>query len=54
MRFLAEHSVSPARLTASGYAEERPLASNATPAGRTRNRRVEIVMKRIYGSESEH
>jgi chemotaxis protein MotB len=53
VRFLAEHGVSPARMTASGYAEQRPLASNATAAGRTRNRRVEIVMKRIYGSESE-
>jgi chemotaxis protein MotB len=53
VRFLAEHAVSPARITASGYAEQRPMASNANAAGRTRNRRVEIVMKRIYGSESE-
>jgi chemotaxis protein MotB len=51
--FLAEHGVSPARLTATGYAEQHPMASNATAAGRARNRRVEIVMKRIYGSESE-
>ncbi|HEX3517461.1 MAG TPA: flagellar motor protein MotB [Solirubrobacteraceae bacterium] len=53
VRFLAEHGVTPRRLTATGYAEQHPLAGNATSAGRARNRRVEIVMKRIYGSESE-
>jgi OOP family OmpA-OmpF porin len=30
------------RITARGYGEARPLASNATPAGRITNRRVEI------------
>jgi chemotaxis protein MotB len=48
--FLVEHGVAPRRLTASGYAEQRPVDSNATAAGRARNRRVQIVMKRIYGS----
>ncbi len=53
VRFLFEDGVSPHRLTATGYAEQHPLASNATASGRARNRRVEIVMKRIFGSESE-
>lgn len=53
VRFLIEKGVSPTRLTAVGYADQRPIASNLTPAGRARNRRVEIVLKRIYGSESE-
>jgi chemotaxis protein MotB len=53
LRFLAAAGVSASRLTAVGYAEQRPLDSNATTAGRARNRRVEIVMKRIYGSEAE-
>ena len=53
VRFLVAHGVSPRRLTATGNAEQRPLASNATAAGRARNRRVEIVMRRIYGTESE-
>ena len=53
VRFLTERAVSPARLTATGYAEQHPVDSNATPAGRARNRRVEIVMKRIYSSEGE-
>jgi OmpA-OmpF porin, OOP family len=30
------------RITVRGYGEARPLASNATPAGRITNRRVEI------------
>jgi chemotaxis protein MotB len=49
--FLIAHGVVPRRLTASGNAEQRPVDSNATAAGRARNRRVEIVMRRIYGSE---
>ncbi len=53
VRFLIAHGVSPRRVTATGNAEQHPLDSNATAAGRARNRRVEIVMRRIYGSESE-
>lgn len=53
VRYLIEQGVSPTRLTAVGYAEQRPIASNATAAGRARNRRVEIVLKRLYGNESE-
>ncbi|MGO9489505.1 MAG: OmpA family protein [Solirubrobacteraceae bacterium] len=53
VRFLASNGVSPQRLTAVGYADQRPIASDLTAAGRARNRRVEIVLKRIYGSESE-
>lgn len=53
VRYLIEKGVSPTRLTAVGYAEQRPIASDATAAGRALNRRVEIVLKRIYGSESE-
>ncbi len=53
VRFLIAHSVSANRLTASGNAEQRPFDSNATAAGRARNRRVEIVMRRLYGTEGE-
>ncbi len=53
VRFLIAHSVGASRLTASGNAEQHPVASNATAAGRARNRRVEIVLRRIYGSEGE-
>jgi chemotaxis protein MotB len=53
VRFLIAHGVSASRLTASGNAEQRPVDSNATAAGRARNRRVEIVMRRIHGTEDE-
>jgi chemotaxis protein MotB len=53
VQYLIEHGVSAHRLTATGYADQRPLASDATAAGRARNRRVEIVLKRLNGAEGE-
>jgi chemotaxis protein MotB len=57
VRFLIGHGVGANRLTASGNAEQRPVDTNTTAVGRARNRRVEIVLRRIYGaggsSESE-
>ncbi|MGO9760960.1 MAG: flagellar motor protein MotB [Solirubrobacteraceae bacterium] len=53
VRFLIAHGVGASRLTASGNAEQHPYDSNATAAGRARNRRVEIVMRRIHGAEGE-
>ncbi len=41
----------PPRVSASGFADSRPLASNATPDGRARNRRVEIELE-ILGREA--
>lgn len=32
------------RLTAAGYGEYHPIASNATPTGRAKNRRIEILL----------
>lgn len=44
-RYLAERgSVAPARLSAAGYGENRPVAPNDTREGRSRNRRVDIVV----------
>jgi chemotaxis protein MotB len=48
VRYLIAHGVQDQRLAAAGYADLHPLASNATPAGRARNRRVDIVLNRIY------
>lgn len=45
VRFLAEKAgVPPQRLVASGYGEFHPIASNKSPAGRARNRRIEILL----------
>jgi chemotaxis protein MotB len=46
VRFLIGGGVSQRRLSASGYAALHPLATNATSGGRSRNRRVEIVLLR--------
>lgn len=43
-RFLAEQGVAAPRLEASGFGEFQPIASNAEPSGRARNRRIEIVL----------
>jgi chemotaxis protein MotB len=52
VRFLISSQVSDQRLSASGYADLRPIASNATVGGRARNRRVEIVLQRLGGAPS--
>ncbi|MEZ4698395.1 MAG: OmpA family protein [Rhodothermales bacterium] len=39
---LTKLGIDPNRLTASGFGEDRPRASNNTPAGRAQNRRIEI------------
>jgi chemotaxis protein MotB len=48
VRYLISKGVDPERLTAAGYASLRPIASNSTPQGRALNRRVEIVLQRLY------
>ncbi|MBO6830623.1 DUF5723 family protein [Allomuricauda sp.] len=42
LRFLINEGISSSRLTAIGFGEEKPIASNATRSGRQQNRRVEI------------
>ena len=41
---IEERNVDPARLSAAGYSEYRPVADNSTAAGRAENRRVEVVV----------
>ena len=47
---LLNDGVKPNHISAAGYAEFKPLATNVTKSGRERNRRVEI---HFYGSESD-
>jgi len=46
VRFLIGQGVGSHRLSAAGYAYLHPIATNVTAAGRSRNRRVEIVLLR--------
>ena len=45
-RILAkDYQVAPERITASGRSQYEPIADNATPEGRARNRRTEIILE---------
>jgi chemotaxis protein MotB len=48
VRYLISHDVKALRLSAAGYSYLHPADSNATATGRARNRRVEILLQRIY------
>jgi chemotaxis protein MotB len=42
--FISEYGITPDRLSAAGYGEYYPVASNDTAAGRAMNRRVDLVI----------
>jgi type VI secretion system protein ImpK len=43
---LGDGGIDPTRLRTEGRADADPIESNATPAGRDQNRRIEIVLHR--------
>jgi chemotaxis protein MotB len=45
VRLFIDQGVDPRRLTATGYADQRPVDDNASPEGRSRNRRVAITIE---------
>ncbi len=48
-RLLQYGSIDPERIGASGFGKFRPIATNLTPEGREKNRRVEIlIMNRVF------
>ena len=48
-----ERGVSPTKISAAGYGEYRPIASNDRAEGRQENRRVEIVVLPVRAASSE-
>jgi chemotaxis protein MotB len=50
---ITKYRFSPERLSASGYAEYHPIASNATAQGRAQNRRVDVVILSEYVVRSD-
>lgn len=48
LEYLVEKGVERNRLRAKGYGYERPIASNDSPLGRAKNRRVEFTLKRDH------
>jgi len=51
--FLAQSQMSPQSFSVAGYGEYRPIASNATPEGQARNRRVDIVILNTQALQDE-
>jgi uncharacterized repeat protein (TIGR01451 family)/MYXO-CTERM domain-containing protein len=49
--YIIGRGVDPARLEAEGFGLERPVATNATPAGRAKNRRVDFRIAEITWEE---
>jgi chemotaxis protein MotB len=45
VRYLQDKGVAPQELSASGFGEYRPVASNLTDEGRQQNRRIEVVLR---------
>ncbi len=41
---LQQDRVSPSRIEVAGFADQRPIASNASPSGQAQNRRVEVLI----------
>ncbi len=51
---IMQFNISPDRIKSMGYGESRPLVSNATESGRSRNRRVELTLTGYYRSDTSH
>ncbi len=47
LRYLVRGGINPERLTATGYGDALPIASNNTLEGRAENRRIEFVLEKV-------
>ena len=48
-KWLSDHGIDKARLSAAGFGSEKPIDSNETEPGRTNNRRVEFHVEQGSG-----
>jgi chemotaxis protein MotB len=53
VRLFAELGVPTTRMVAIGYADNQPLDTNATPEGRARNRRVNVLILNEVGGAAQ-
>jgi len=51
VRLFVDNGVAPSRLTASGYGDQRPVADNFSEEGRSRNRRVTLLIESMLAEE---
>ena len=49
MQFMISQGVNPSLVSAQGFGDANPVASNATPEGRAQNRRVELTLANAGG-----
>jgi chemotaxis protein MotB len=50
VRNFVGHGVNPRRVSFTGYGSTVPIATNSTAAGRSKNRRVDVVLSRIHSN----
>ncbi|MES2352883.1 MAG: flagellar motor protein MotD [Pseudomonadota bacterium] len=53
VRFFVANGVASTRLTAAGYADNRPVTADSTPDGRARNRRVTLLLLPVTPASEE-
>lgn len=53
-RLMQQYNIAPERIKTMGYGKSRPLVSNETESGRSRNRRVEFTVTGYYRSETSY
>jgi chemotaxis protein MotB len=50
VRDFTGHGINPRRMSFTGYGSTMPIADNSTAAGRSKNRRVDVVLSRIHST----